>query len=439
MSDITISGDVQKHHYVHPSQLCIGMHVHLDLSWTEHPFTFSSFQIKTLDQIEAIQALKLTRIRYSPEKSTSEPLPKAKAIGHKEDASAAHLPVATGSSPDGAAIDAKALKSDLVARLNAHVSRMRSCESALTSSARAVKSISKNLHSRPGEAAKEASELIEHICKQMPATSEIAIHLMSDKIGGEEVYHHSLNVALLAMMLGRELKLADKDLHALGMGALFHDVGKLEIDPKVAKKTDALSRHEVALLQTHVSLSAGILKKLALVPDVALVVAQHHEFVDGSGYPKRLTAAQISPLAKVLSVVNEFDNLCNPANPAKAYTPHEALSLLYGQQRARFDAKVIATFVRCMGIYPPGTLVVLSNGALGMVVSVNSSRPLKPTVLVFDPAVKRGEALVVELEKEPDVAVVKTMRPAQLASDAMSYLSPRKRTTYYFDAQPRKA
>jgi HD-GYP domain-containing protein (c-di-GMP phosphodiesterase class II) len=238
------------------------------------------------------------------------------------------------------------------------------------------------------------------------------------------------------MMLGRELKLSDSELHAVGMGALFHDVGKMEVDPKVSRKIGELSRHEQALLQTHVEHGIELSKKLGLSTGAALVVAQHHEFVDGSGYPKRLKASQISLLARVVSVVNEFDYLCNPSDPAKAMTPHEALSLLYGQKRARFDAKVIATFVRCMGIYPPGTLVVLSNGSLGMVVSVNSSRPLKPSVLVFDPAARRSEAIVVDLEREPDVSVVKTLRPAQLTSDAMSYLAPRKRTTYYFDAQP---
>lgn len=431
VNDTASLSAAQKDHYVLPSQLCVGLHVHLDLSWTEHPFTFSSFQLKTQDQIDAILALKLARVRYSPDKSSSQPLPVTPA---KAAAPAAGLSTAVASG--GAAV----LKSELVARLNEHVARMRTCESALTSSARSVKNIAKNVFARPAEAVKEASQLIGLICRQMPATSEIAIHLMSDKLGGEEVYHHSLNVALLSMMLGRELRLTEAQMEAVGMGALFHDVGKMDVDPKVAKKTDTLSRHEAALLKTHVSLGVDVIKRLVGVSaETGLIIAQHHEFVDGTGYPKHLKDAQISPLAKVVSVVNEFDNLCNPPNAAKALTPHEALSLLYGQQRSRFDAKVIATFVRCMGIYPPGTLVVLSNGALGMVVSVNSSRPLKPTVLVFDPSVKRSEALVVELEKEPEVSVLKTMRPAQLSTDAMSYLAPRRRTTYYFDAQPGKA
>ena len=119
--------------------------------------------------------------------------------------------------------------------------------------------------------------------------------------------------------------------------------------------------------------------------------------------------------------------------PQRALTPHEALSTLFGQRRAQFDNLVLTTFVRSVGIYPPGTVVTLSNGTLGLVVSVNSSRPLKPTVLVYDPAVPKDSAIVVDLEEEPDVAVASTLRPAQLPAAVFDYLSPRKRTTYYFN------
>jgi len=112
---------------------------------------------------------------------------------------------------------------------------------------------------------------------------------------------------------------------------------------------------------------------------------------------------------------------------------------MYARRRAQFAPLAMRTFVRCMGVYPPGTIVVLSNGALGMVTSVNSTRPLKPTVLVYDPAVPKEEAIVVDLEQEPEVSVSKTVKPQQLPQDAHDYLSPRKRTAYYFNADTGKA
>ena len=116
-------------------------------------------------------------------------------------------------------------------------------------------------------------------------------------------------------------------------------------------------------------------------------------------------------------------------------TPHQALSLMYAQQRARFDTAALTTFVRCMGIYPPGTVVVLSNESIGMVVSVNSTVPLKPTVLIYDPAVPRERAILVELESEPEVSISRALKPEQLPKPVYDYLAPRRRLTYYFDSE----
>lgn len=87
-----------------------------------------------------------------------------------------------------------------------------------------------------------------------------------------------------------------------------------------------------------------------------------------------------------------------------------------------------------MGIYPPGTLVVLSNDSMAMVVSVNSARPLKPMVLVYDASVPRDQAILVDLEQEADVSIVRTLKPQQLPEAVFDYLAPRKRLAYYFDA-----
>lgn len=198
---------------------------------------------------------------------------------------------------------------------------------------------------------------------------------------------------------------------------------------------EALSKNEQALLEQHCGHGVQIGKKLGLAPEALLVIAQHHERVDGSGYPQKLRTPQLSLLSRIVAVVNAYDELCNPVNPARALTPHEALSTLYAKQRIQFDPLAMTTFVRCMGVYPPGTIVVLSNGSLGMVASVNSSRPLKPTILVYDPAVPKDEAILVDLEQEPDVSVSKTLKPQQLPPAAYDYLSPRKRMACYFNAE----
>ncbi len=417
----------EKFAYVTPSQLCIGLFVHLDLPWTDHPFTFSSFKIKSLDQIATLQSLGLEQIRYTPTKSDTPPLP----------ASEAPRP-ATAAMSHPADDAAFAVKRQRLDQLAARRAKIKACEGALLNSARTVKSITKNLFARPAAAQQQAESLVQSMAASMLVDADIAIHLMADKVGGEEVYDHALNVMLLAMMLARELKVPASAIQQMGLGAVFHDVGTHDLPERVTRKGEVLSKAEQSVFQQHSAAGVEIGKKLGLSAEALQVILQHHEAADGSGYPKRLKGPQISLLAKIVTIASDYDDLCNPANPAKAFTPHEALSVMYGQQRMRYDNAALMTFVRCMGIYPPGTIVVLSNGTIGMVTSVNSTRPLKPSVLVYDPNVPRDEAMLVDLEKEPDVVVSKTMRPQQLTDEMHAYLAPRKRVTYYFDAESRK-
>jgi hypothetical protein len=131
--------------------------------------------------------------------------------------------------------------------------------------------------------------------------------------------------------------------------------------------------------------------------------------------------------------VNRYDNLCNPKLSAHAITPHEALALLFAQDRARVDTSILGAFIKMMGVYPPGSTVQLTDDRYAIVVSVNASRPLKPNVLVHDAAVPRDEALVLALESQPGIGIRRSVKPVQLPPAALEYLSPRHRVAYFFE------
>ena len=137
--------------------------------------------------------------------------------------------------------------------------------------------------------------------------------------------------------------------------------------------------------------------------------------------------------AKVLALVNRYETLCNPSRPAAAITPHEALSLIFAQQKSRFDAVALSAFIRMMGVYPPGSVVQLVDERFALVVSVNSSRPLKPRVVVHEPSVSKHEALILDLELAPHLGIRRSLKPASLPRAAMDYLSPRQRICYFFE------
>ncbi len=411
---------------VTPEQLCIGMHVQLDIPWIVHPFTFSSFKIRTMEQIVTLQSLGLTTIHYNPAKSDSEPLQVA--------AETPPAPVVAPTSHENDPLyQAKRARVERLLTLQA---RVEAGEREFLSSARTVKSIGHNIFSKPEQAREDAQTLVQAISDSMLTNSDIAINLMKDQFGGEDVYFHSLNVAVLSMMLAKEMKAPKEVIQLLGVGALFHDMGKHDIPDRIVRKTDALTKPELSLLQQHCAFGVEIARNMGLPTEVQTLIAQHHEHMDGSGYPKGLKGSDVYLLSRIVDIANTYDNLCNPIKQSLALTPHQALSLMYAQQRARFDTAPLNTFVRAMGIYPPGTIVVLSNESVGMVVSVNSAALLKPTVLMYDRYVPRDKAILVELESEPDVTIARALKPDQLPKPIYEYLSPRRRVTYYFDTEP---
>jgi hypothetical protein len=166
------------------------------------------------------------------------------------------------------------------------------------------------------------------------------------------------------------------------------------------------------------------------------MIVQHHELGDGTGYPHGLRLDQIAPLARVVSLVNFYDNLCNPVDFAHAMTPHEALSFIFARRKDLFDAHVLQLLIRSLGVYPPGSIVELSDETIAMVVSVNPHKPLRPWVVVYDADVPKEEAGMRNLELEDHIAVSKAIRPALLPPPVYAYLSPRKRISYFFDAGP---
>ena len=412
--------------YVRPDQLRIGVFVCLELNWLDHNFARNSFKIKSAEQLAELQQLGLSRIQVDPSRSDAAPLAvPVRAAGGE--------PVAAPPALEG---DSAAVisKRERVARIVQQREDVAHCEKEFVKAATALKDINANLFSKPAAAHESADQLVQQMLDSILTDKDVAIHLMNDKVAGEEMYFHSLNVTVLAMMLGRELKLPVVDIKQLGVGCLFHDIGKLDIPDRVRLKTEPHTRAERNLMQQHTQYGLGMAAKLGLSRGAVDVIGQHHECVDGSGYPLQLKSGAISTLARIAAIVNTYDNLCNQPNLLESLSPYEALSQMFAQQRHQFDAGPLTTFIRCMGVYPPGTLVRLSDETLGMVVSVNSAKPLRPSILIYDPAVPKAEAIILDLNAEPDLNVAASLKPSQLSREVHDYLSPRKRTTYYFDS-----
>ena len=409
--------------HISPDQLCVGLYIHLDLSWWEHDFAFSHFKIKDEGQIQALRALGLKQLRYDPARSDCPPLPLP--TDTPPAAVAAPAP-----DPEEQARQARA------AKLGALRKRLAEVDRTFIQASQRVKSLNQTLRSQPEEAIKQAGEVVRELVSALGGEDGAALHSINGK-AAEDAYLHPLNVTVLSVMLGRQLGFDAEACHSLGLGALLHDIGKLQIPSKVLLKSEPLSRPEQQLLQLHCEFGVRHGQELMLDDEVLRIIQEHHEYCDGSGYPKGLREAAIGRLSRVVSLVNAFDDLCNPLDPRQALSPHEALALMFKQQRERYDEVALKTFIRCMGIYPPGSLVQLEDQRYALVLGMHPSLPLRPTLIVYEPSIPKAEALIVNLEQEPKLAIARSLRPAQLPEETLEYLNPRQQLTYYVDPRQR--
>lgn len=408
-------------------QLQVGLYIHLDMKWFDHPFPFSHFKIKNDEQIQTLRSLGLKALRYSADLSDpnihlhepgSSPPPPSLPIQPLE--------------PSPAMLAKRAMMEQMRLRREA----AERIEKAFVNTAHTVRDIEKNLYCKPAETLKQATQLVHQIADSILSSPELAIQVMGDKLGGEELYFHSLNVTMLSLMMARDLKFPPEIVGALGVGALLHDIGRKEVPDKILLKTEPLTPAERNFFELHPTYGVEIAKKMQLAPASLHIVGEHHELFDGTGYPNKLKGDGISLLARIVVIANAYDELCNPPLIIDALTPHEALSLMFAKMRSKYDPKLLSAFIRCLGVYPPGTIVQLSNGLIGMVSTVNTAHPMKPIVVVYDADVPKEEAIILDMDSQPELNISKAIRPSQVPREVYVYLSPRKRVSYYFDANP---
>ena len=414
--------------YVTMDQLRVGLYVYIDLKWFEHPFAFNSFKIKDAEQIRVLRSLGIEKIRYDPARSDQKSPQVSPEPPATETLAEAAQATTRKEHP------ALAAKRALIEKIRVQREAAARIESAFVDTARTIHNVEKNLMSDPLNTVEEASRLVGQIADSFLTAPDLAIHVMGDRLGSEELYFHSLNVTMLSLMMARDLKLPAEVVQCLGMGALFHDVGCREIPDKIRLKTEPWTQAERNYYELHCRYGVDMGRKLRFAPLTLDVLLQHHEMFDGSGYPSRLSGEAISLSARIVAIANFYDELCNPQNIANALTPHEALSTMFARLRGKFDPRLLQVFVRCLGVYPPGTIVQLSNGVIGMVATINTAKPMKPMIVAYDADIPKEEAILIDMDGTVDVNIVKAIRPAQLPREIYAYLSPRKQVSYYFDA-----
>ncbi|KNZ31366.1 MAG: phosphohydrolase [Methylibium sp. NZG] len=421
------------HELIDVHDLQIGMVVHLDGGWMAHPFPLSRFKIVSSDQIATIRSLGLKQVRWEPLASdVAAPAPAGTFAGTHVNGHASPaepMPAAAAAPPPPAPSPPAPTHREQLARQREVLHR---CERQFAEAASACTEMTRIAGARPLQAGAQAKELSQALVTKMLGEQDMCIQLLSGTAGSKAAAH-ALNVTILSLLLGRKLGLDETEMLDLGVGAVLHDIGKTELPERVRQREDHFIAAEVKEYEEHVAHGVACARRMGLAPGATLVVAQHHEHCDGSGFPLRPAADRLSLPARIVALVNRYDKLCNPNLAARALTPHEALAQLFAGSAQHFDKAVMAGFIKMMGVYPPGSTVQLSDERYALVVSVNAGRPLKPCVLVHDARVPREDALVLDLQAQAAPSIRRSVRPLQLPAPALNYLAPARRVVYFFE------
>ncbi|CAG9295553.1 HD-GYP domain-containing protein [Celerinatantimonas diazotrophica] len=362
------------------NRLAIGIYVKLPVSWHQHPFLRSNFKITSQSELTILHNLGLKYVFIDPVKSDAPPLPPTShCLGDLEH------PIQADT--DRLTSEAKTLAQ--WEQLDHQQRYTLSLKQAKTLYTDCLDQLNQLYQSPPklDNIRSSAERIVNNFWNKLNESDEHIIHIIPSDEQVNQLGAHCLNVTILSMLIAQSAMRSEYEIKLIGRAALFHDLGCLVID-------DPQQHH--AMRSSQILNAAGINDHQLLN-----IINQHHEYLDGSGEPGKLIDEQIHPLAQILNVTNTFDNLCNQD---AIKSPHIALTALAQHYQTKLNKNYIQLLSNEIGIYPPGTLLRLSDGQLALVVAINQhyllypfvqfiEQPLRPVLSMADLDVEVSQVL----------------------------------------------
>ncbi|WP_434751999.1 HD-GYP domain-containing protein [Paenibacillus amylolyticus] len=234
---------------------------------------------------------------------------------------------------------------------------------------------------------KALSGVMNSILEDIGSQKEAMIMLMDMNSSDFDLYNHSLNVCVYTLVLGVASGYTRQQLMEIGLGALLHDIGKTQISSDILHKPSRLSDEEYKIIQQHTTYGHRILKDEPGIPLLAAHCAlQHHERIDGSGYPFGLKGNEIHEYAKWIALADSYDAMTTNRVYRQALLPHQAVEVLYTGSGILYEQRMLEKFRDCVAIYPVGISVTLSTGEVGVVAAIQPRVPQRPLIRVLKDA-----------------------------------------------------
>ncbi|MBF0477162.1 MAG: HD-GYP domain-containing protein [Deltaproteobacteria bacterium] len=363
-------------------------------SWVNHPFVTKKKLIKSEAEIELIKKYGIMTVKINVEKGTDVDESIDDLDGAKIASGISKSPASTVGKAGTAGSPSRETPAKSISLLDAvpvPVSdpvplgqEMENVKAVYNDTLKNIRSFIEQTQKQVPLDFEEVSENVDELIKSVYRNRSAAATLIKLKAYDEYTYTHSVNVCVVSLTVGRTLGLTKTALKHLGMGAIFHDLGKVAIPANILNKPGRLTEEEFEVMKMHPVLTAELLDNSSQLSSHSRECAlSHHEKYGGLGYPQGLKGNQIPLLARIVSLADVYDALTSDRVYRAGMPLHAAVKIMYGNREDHFDPELLGSFIKCVGVYPIASMVKLNTGEMGLVVDINPEKLLKPQVLIL--------------------------------------------------------
>jgi HD-GYP domain-containing protein (c-di-GMP phosphodiesterase class II) len=371
--------------YTDVNQLAIGMYiVELDRPWLDTPFLFQGFELKTEEDIRAVRDI----CNYVYVDTTKRKI--VRNADTEQTRTNIHCILDYGTPPPKLSTFEKEIVQTQKVYQHARV---------------LVADFMEKIAIGGGIDSKLAKEAVAECVNSVLHSPDAMLWLTQLKNRDEYTAQHSMNVCVLAIILGRHINLSEKNLNIVGLCGMMHDMGKMLIPLEVLNKPGKLELEEMEIMQTHTTLGSELLKSSDNMHPSAIDVAfNHHERLDRKGYCRRINPFSISHFTRMVAIVDMYDAMTSDRVYQKGRSHLETTNAMISASGSHLDPPLVVKFIESIGVYPPGCLVQLTNGSVAIVIEVNEKTKLRPKIITL-------------LDKEKNPAQEQVIDLSQLIKD----------------------
>lgn len=402
-----------------------GMYIHdLNCSWMDHPFYGSSLKVKNDGIIDKIIRFGIREVYIDTDKGldVAEDADTEQSTGEKADKLHTHEEQQNDAGDGNINFDD--IRTVTVGEEILKAKAIR--EEAILTVQKVMNDIKSGNKINKDNVIHTVDDMLVSILRNKNALTGLGMLRKAD----DYLYNHSINVCTLMVSFGKFLGFDPQLLREIGIGSLLHDIGTMKISSDILNKKTPLSEEEYGEIKKHVQYGRKILEETEGITETSIITAyHHHERLDGSGYPNSLKGDKISYAGQAIAIIDVYDALTTKKCYRRKIPPTQALEMIYEWSSTQFNRELVQKFIRCIGIYPVGSLVRLKSGLIGVVVDHSEENLLQPVVRVIYN--KRAERYIsvpydidlsLEIEKESGERIAGYELPEELNILAEMYL-----------------